>query len=171
MDTNIHEFGDPRFDVIGLKFLSICIPSGLTSCSLVAVDFASSPPMDTDVPKLQFREEVFQIVGCAIEVLNAIGHGMVEKPYENALVVEFRLRAIPFRQQPAFDLFYKETKIGLFVPDLIVFDAIVVDTKVIDRITEHERGLMLNYLRITKLRVGVILNFKHRKLEWERLVL
>jgi GxxExxY protein len=73
--------------------------------------------------------------------------------------------------KPAFDLFYKEAKIGLFVPDLIVFDAIVVDTKVIDRISEHERGLMLNYLRITKLRVGVILNFKHRKLEWERLVL
>jgi GxxExxY protein len=127
--------------------------------------------MDTNEPKLFFKEEVFQIVGCAIEVLNTLGHGIVEKPYENAFVVEFRLRAIPFRQQPVFDLFYKEMKVGLFVPDLIAFDAIVVDTKVIDRISEHERGLMLNYLRITKLRVGVILNFKHRKLEWERLIL
>ena len=127
--------------------------------------------MDTDEPKLLFKEEVFQIVGCAIEVLNTLGHGIIEKPYENALVVEFRLRAVPFRQQPVFDLFYKEIKVGLFVPDLIAFDAIVVDTKVIDRISEHERGLMLNYLRITKLRVGVILNFKHRKLEWERVVL
>jgi len=54
---------------------------------------------------------------------------------------------------------------------LIAFDALVVDTKVIERITDHERGLMLNYLRITKLRVGVILNFKHRKLEWERMIL
>ena len=86
-------------------------------------------------------------------------------------MVEFRLRQIPFRQQPAFDVFSKENKVGLFVPDLIVFDSIVVDTKVIDRITDHERGLMLNYLRITKLRVGIILNFKHRKLEWERLIL
>lgn len=127
--------------------------------------------METGDPRLLFKDEVFRIVGCAIEVLNTLGHGIVEKPYENALVVEFRLRAIPFRQQPAFDLFYKETKVGLFVPDLIAFDAIVVDTKVIDRISEHERGLMLNYLRITKLRVGVILNFKYRKLEWERLVL
>ena len=59
----------------------------------------------------------------------------------------------------------------MFIPDLIVFDSIVVDTKVIDQITDHERGLMLNYLRITGLRVGVILNFKHRKLEWERIVL
>ena len=48
---------------------------------------------------------------------------------------------------------------------------LLFDTKVIDKITDHERGPMLNYLRITKLRVGVILNFKHPKLEWERLVL
>jgi GxxExxY protein len=65
----------------------------------------------------------------------------------------------------------KGIKVGLFVPDLIAFDAMVVDTKVIDRITNHERGLMLNYLRITKLRVGLMLNFKHAKLEWERIVL
>ena len=127
--------------------------------------------MDTPSEKLLFKEEVFQIVACAIEVLNTLGHGIVEKPYENALVVEFRTRQIPFRQQPIFDVLYKGSKVGLFVPDLIVFDAVVIDTKVIDRITDHERGLMLNYLRITKLRVGVILNFKHRKLEWERIVL
>jgi GxxExxY protein len=59
----------------------------------------------------------------------------------------------------------------VFVPDLIAFDTVVVDTKVIDRIADHERGLMLNYLRITGLHVGVILNFKHAKLEWERIAL
>ena len=127
--------------------------------------------MDSSGKKLLFKNEVYQIVACAIEVLNELGHGIVEKPYENALVVEFGLRAIPFQQQPVFDVLYKGNKVGLFVPDLIAFDAIVVDTKVVDKITDHERGLMLNYLRITKLRVGVILNFKHRKLEWERLVL
>ena len=127
--------------------------------------------MNSSGKTLLFKDEVFQIVACAIEVLNTLGHGIVEKPYENALVVEFRLRAIPFRQQPVFDVVYKGSNVGLFVPDLIAFDAIVLDTKVIDKITDHERGLMLNYLRITDLRVGVILNFKHRKLQWERLVL
>jgi GxxExxY protein len=127
--------------------------------------------MDSSGKKLLFKNEVYQIVGCAIEVLSTLGHGIMEKPYENALVVEFGLRAIPFRQQPVFDVLYKGTKVGLFVPDLIAFGAIVIDTKVIDKITDHERGLMLNYLRITNLRVGVILNFKRRKLEWERLVL
>jgi GxxExxY protein len=54
--------------------------------------------MDTNEEKLLFKQEVFQIIGCAIEVLNALGHGIVEKPYENALVVEFGRRKIPFRR-------------------------------------------------------------------------
>ncbi len=127
--------------------------------------------MYTNDEKLLLKDEVFQIVGSAIEVLNTLGHGLVEKPYENALAVEFDLRKIPFRQQPSFDVLYKGRQVGLFVPDLIAFDTIVVDTKVIDRITDHEKGLMLNYLRITNSRVGVILNFKRPKLEWERIVL
>ena len=86
-------------------------------------------------------------------------------------MVEFGLRKIPFRQQASFDVLYKGQKVSVFVPDLFAFDSVVVDAKVIERITDHERGLMLNYLRITGLRVGVILNFKHRKLEWERIAL
>src|SRR5438094_10519694 len=105
--------------------------------------------MDTNSGELLAKEEVFQIVGCAIEVLNALGHGLVEKPYENALAVEFGLRNVPFRQQPLFDVLYKGHKVGLFIPDLIAFDAVVVDIKVIERITDHERRLRLNYLRIT----------------------
>ena len=121
--------------------------------------------------KLLLKEEVYQIVGSAIEVLNEMGHGLHEKPDENALVVEFGIRRILFQQQANFDVLYKRHKVGLFVPDLIAFGSVVVDAKVIDRITDVERGQMLNYLRITKLRVGVILNFKNPKLEWERIVL
>ena len=128
--------------------------------------------MDTnDDKKLLLKEEVFRVVGAAMEVLNEVGHGFHEKPYENALILEFGLRGIPYKQQPAYDMFYKGHKIDLFIPDIIAFDAVVVDAKVIERITDVERGQMLNYLRITKLRVGVILNFKNPKLEWERIVL
>jgi GxxExxY protein len=128
--------------------------------------------MDTkEDTKLLLKDEVYQIVGSAIEVLNQIGHGLHEKPYENALVVEFGLRSIPFRQQPRYEVVYKGHTVGQFTPDLMAFGAVIVDAKVIDRITDVERGQMLNYLRITKLRVGVILNFKYPKLEWERIVL
>jgi GxxExxY protein len=117
------------------------------------------------------KEETHAIIGCAFEVLNGLGHGLNEKCYENALVVEFRLQGIGFTQQRQFEVLYKNERVGLFVPDLIAYDQVIVDAKVIDRITDVERGQMLNYLRITKLRVGLLLNFKHPRLEWERIVL
>ena len=137
--------------------------------------------MDTDKtgPDLQtadnraflLKQETHNIIGCAFEVLNELGHGLNEKCYENALVVEFRLRNIGASQQRKFEVLYKKERVGLFVPDLIAYDQVIVDAKAIDRITDAERGQMLNYLRITKLRVGLILNFKHPRLEWERIVL
>ena len=116
-------------------------------------------------------KEVHDIVGCAFEVLNELGCGLLEKPYENALCIEFRLRGIPFRQQPRFDVIYKGIKVGDYIPDLIAYDNIVIDTKSISGITDIERGQVLNYLKITGCKVGLILNFKHPRLEWERLVL
>jgi GxxExxY protein len=100
---------------------------------------------------LLFKKEVYEIVGYALEVLKLLGHGLHEKPYENALVVELRMRGIQFVQQPHYDLMYKNVKVGEFAPDLIAFNGLIVETKVIDAITDHERGQMLNYLRIPNL--------------------
>ena len=118
-----------------------------------------------------FGRETHAIIGCAFEVLNELGHGLNEKTYENSLVVEFRLRNIPSDQQRHFEVHYKGEDVGEFVPDLIAFSKVVVDPKVIDQISDRERGQMVNYLRVTKLPVGLILNFKHPRLEWERIVL
>ncbi|MCO5053110.1 MAG: GxxExxY protein [Verrucomicrobiae bacterium] len=121
--------------------------------------------------KLLLKEETHQILGCAFAVLNEIGHGFHEKVYENALVVEFKVRGIPYEQQKRFPIIYKGVLVAEFVPDLIAFRSVIVDTKVIEKITDHERGRMNNYLKITKLRVGLTLNFKTPRLEWDRLVL
>jgi len=120
---------------------------------------------------LLFKDEAYRIVGCAMEVLNAIGHGLHEKPYENALVVEFGISGIPCLQQAHYEVVYKGIKVGEYVPDLIAFEAIVVEAKVVDAIGHYERGQMLNYLKISGFRLGLILNFRHPKLEWERVVL
>jgi GxxExxY protein len=115
--------------------------------------------------------ETEAIIGACFEVSNTLGHGLLEKPYENALCVELGLRGIPFAQQPRFPIAYKSVLIGEYVPDLIVFDKVIVDAKTIDRITDHELGQMLNYLRITALPVGLIINFKRSRLQWKRVVL
>ncbi len=120
--------------------------------------------MNTNERELVLKDEVYAIISCALEIINGIGHGLHEKPYENSLVVEFRHRGIPFEQQKPFPVHWREIKVGEFIPDLIVYGKIVVDTKTI------ERGQMLNYLRITKMPVGLIINFKKAKLEWERII-
>jgi GxxExxY protein len=116
-------------------------------------------------------ELTHSIIGASFEVLNEIGHGLHEKPYENALVVELGLREIPVNQQTRYPVLYKSVQVGEYVPDLIANSSVIVDTKVIERITDIERGQMLNYLRIIKLGVGLIINFHKPKLEWERIVL
>jgi len=129
--------------------------------------------MDTDKHgfKLPEGELTNAIIGAAFEVLNVLGHGLHEKPYENALLVELRLRGIAVEQQRRFQILHKTVQVGEYVPDLMASSSVIVDTKVLDRITEVERGKMINYLRITKLRVGLIVNFHKPKLEWERVVL
>ena len=127
--------------------------------------------MDTDPQEPLFKSESQEIIGCAMEVFNEVGNGFHEKPYENSLVVEFRLRSIPHEQQKQYDILYKAEKVGDYYPDLIVYDKIVVDTKVIEAITDREIGQMMNYLKVTGLRLGYIINFKHAKLQWKRVIL
>lgn len=66
---------------------------------------------------------------------------------------------------------YKGEEVGLYVPDLMVYHDIIVDVKTIDLITDHELGLMINYLRTTGKQLGLVINFKRAKLEWKRVVL
>ena len=127
--------------------------------------------MNANEHGFEYKNETHKIIGCSMEVLNELGHGLLEKPYENALCVEFGLRDIPYAQQPHYKVLYKNVQVGEYIPDLIVFNEIIVDTKVVERITNHEVGQMLNYLKITGHKIGLIINFRKAKLEWKRVAL
>ena len=120
--------------------------------------------------RFMLKEETYRIIGCAFEVSKELGHGLHEKIYENALTVEFGLLGIAFEQQRRFDVIYKRHLVGFYVPDLIAFGQVIIDAKTIECISDEERGKMINYLKVTRLRVGLIMNFKHPKLEFERVV-
>lgn len=100
-----------------------------------------------------------------------MGHGLREKTYERAPDVEFKLQELEFSRKTVFPVSYKGEKIDEYIPDLLVEDRVVVDTKTVDAIGEHEIGQMLNYLKVTGLKVGLLINFKHAKLQWKRVVL
>ncbi len=121
-----------------------------------------------DGPQAQLT---FAIIGCAMEVLHGLGAGLLEKPYENALAVELGRRGWRYRQQQRFEVIDNSVPVGEYVPDLIVDDAVIVDAKVIDQIADVERAQMLNHLKISQHQVGLVLNFRRPKLEWERIVL
>ncbi len=117
------------------------------------------------------KELVYKIVGCAMKVHAGVGHGLREKTYERALCVEFQHERVSFSQQSSYPVFYRGQKIDEYIPDLEVEDCVLLDAKTMVKITDLERGQMLNYLRVSGRTVGLIINFKPRSLEWERIVL
>jgi GxxExxY protein len=121
--------------------------------------------------ELLYKDEVFRIVGAAIEVHNTLGCGFVEPVYQEAMQLELAAGEIPFEAQKTLRISYKGKILEkIYVADFICFGAIVVEIKAIDRLSSREQAQLLNYLKATGLRVGLLLNFGDTKLEWERFV-
>jgi GxxExxY protein len=111
-----------------------------------------------------------EIIGAAMTVLNELGPGLDEKLYERALVIELRKRGHAVDQQKSYSVHYAGELIGNLVPDLIVDELGIADPKVVDTFGETHLRQMIGYLAITKLQLALLLNFKHVKLEWKRVV-
>ena len=111
------------------------------------------------------------VISAAMEVLNELRPGLDEKLYENALVIELESRGHEVKQQTRFDVLYKGRSIGVLIPDLLVDDAVLVDTKVASDFCDAHVAQMIGYLAKTGLRVGLLINFKHASLKWKRVTL
>jgi GxxExxY protein len=109
-------------------------------------------------------------VGSAMKVLNTLKPGLDEKAYENALVIELRKRGHRVDQQKRFDVFYEGELVDTLVPDLIVDELVIADPKVTEAFTSTHLAQMAGYLTITRLRLALLLNFKHADLRWKRIV-
>jgi len=127
--------------------------------------------MNANRRELIEKDLTFRVVGCAMAVLNELGHGLREKTYERALCVEFQHQSIHFQQQHLYPVFYRGEHIDDYIPDLEVEGRLIVEIKTVDKIIQEHLGQVLNYLRITGLEAGVILNFMHPKLDWKKAVL
>src|SRR5215469_12013605 len=106
------------------------------------------------------EETTQEIIGAAMAILNELKPGLDEKLYEKALVIELELRGHVVEQQRRFPVSYRGELIGELVPDLIVDDKVIVDTKVVSTFNESHMAQMLGYLNITGLKVALLLNFK-----------
>ena len=125
------------------------------------------------MPELIFKEEAFAMAGAAMDVYYTMGVGFLEPVYQEALAIEFSRRGIPFEREKKLELYYKGSKLNkTYSPDFVCYDDIVVELKVVPRITGIEASHLINYLKVMRKRLGILANFgSERTLEWKRFVI
>ena len=120
--------------------------------------------------KLIHKELSGKIIGAAMSVLNELRPGLDEKLYENAMVIELQEQGHTVEQQRRFPVRYRGRLVGTLVPDMVVDGLVIADPKVVSAFNDNHIAQMLGYLTITGLDLALLLNFKHAKLQWKRVV-
>jgi GxxExxY protein len=121
--------------------------------------------------KLMFVETTENIIRAAFEVHNTLGCGFLEKVYENSMIQEFERKGMKVNSQKPFAVIYKEQEVGFYISDLVVEDKVIIEIKAVDFINQVHKAQLINYLKISGLKVGLILNFAKPRLQIERMVL
>lgn len=122
---------------------------------------------------LLYKNETFQIVGACIAVHSDKGNGYTEPVYQSCMEIELRHLGIPFDSQRNFAITYRDITLNhSYTPDLLCYDKIIVELKAAKSLTEEHRAQVINYLKVTGLKLGLLVNFgSHGRLEWERIIL
>ena len=116
-------------------------------------------------------ERTYKIIGAAMEVHKELGCGFLENVYQEALGREFSIQSIPFESQPVVEIQYKGNPLEKkYQPDFICFDEIIVEIKAMEKLSGIEHAQLINYLKATGLKVGLLINFGSKSLEHRRFV-
>ena len=121
--------------------------------------------------ELIYKSEVYQINGAAMEVHKELGCGFLEAVYQEALELEFQFRKIPYRREAKLSIYYKDRHLNKYYEaDFICFDKIIVEVKALSYLTSEHESQILNYLKATKLKLGLLINFGKQSLEYKRMI-
>lgn len=120
-----------------------------------------------------YRDETYKILGCCYTVYKEMGNGLLEAVYQECLEHEFRNEGIPFLSQPTLELFFKGVKLKqIYKPDFICYNKIILEIKAVTQIAKEHEAQLINYLKITNLKIGYLINFGHfPKIEYKRFIL
>lgn len=125
-----------------------------------------------DKDNLLYRHEVYAIIGAAMDVLLNLGRGFLEPVYQEALALEFTSRGIPFVEQKLMPIVYKGQNLEKrYLADFVAYDKIVIEIKAVDRINQVHEAQLLNYLKASNIKLGLLINFNSSRLEWIRRIL
>ncbi len=117
------------------------------------------------------KDLTYKIIGCAMKVHTELGYGFLEKVYENALMLLIAKEDIKAKQQYATPVFFQGKMVGDYTADIFIEDGIIIEIKTVEKMISVHQAQLLNYLKATNTKLGLLLNFGPRKLEYDRLIL
>lgn len=118
--------------------------------------------------KILYKELSYQVVGAFYEVYNTLGPGFKKSVYHNALAIEFTSRKIPFETNKKLSIKYKKQKAGIYEPDFVIDNKILVEIKAVPRMPRVYEKQLYYYLKGTEYKLGYLVNFGADKLEIKR---
>ena len=128
--------------------------------------------MDKKAVKLIYKDESYKIIGACIEVHNELGPGFLEPVYQEALEVELTNQKIPFQREAPLPIKYKDSVLNKsYIADFILYERIILELKALDALSTVHESQVLNYLKATGFKLGLLVNFGQPKLQYKRLVL
>jgi GxxExxY protein len=113
----------------------------------------------------------YQIRGAIFEVNRVLGHGFLEKVYENALMIELRRRGLSAENHVPLKVIYKNVTVGEYFADILVEGKVIVEIKAVTHLLKEHQAQLLNYLKATGIQVGLLVNFTKNMAEIKRMVL
>ncbi len=109
------------------------------------------------------------ILGCCFEVMNELGPGFLERLYKNALLLAMREKNLQVETEKPFEVVFRNKVIGRYNADLVVEKKVIVELKCCESLVREHQAQVFNYLRVAQIPIGLLVNFRHRKLEYQRL--
>jgi GxxExxY protein len=120
---------------------------------------------------MDINDITYKINGAIYEVNRVLGPGFLEKVYENALLIELHERGLKTENQVPIEVQYKAANVGEYFADLLVEDTVIVELKTVENLTKLHEAQLLNYLKATGVKVGLLVNFQNKKAQIKRMVL
>jgi GxxExxY protein len=120
---------------------------------------------------MNINELTYQINGAVYEVNKVLGHGFLEKVYENALLIELKSRGLKAEAQVPISVEYKGEVVGEYFADIVVEDQVILELKSVESLQKVHEAQLLNYLKATGYGLGLLVNFTHPKAQLKRFVL
>lgn len=115
--------------------------------------------MNADFQDFKNKELTEKIIKIFYKVYNILGYGFLEKVYENAMMLELKKSNIPVVTQHSLNVIYDNEVVGEYFVDILVDDKVIVEVKAAKNLSKENEAQLLNYLKATKLEVGLLLNF------------